>query len=473
MKKSKPDMHGLVPSVSTALKDFFPEREALHLGVAVSGGPDSIVLLGALVELALREKSLRLTVLHVNHALRPEADQEQRMVEDLCRRWHLPCLAKKVTTPRPQNGVEEWARTARYQFFQEARDVHRLDAVALAHTRDDQAETVLFRLLRGAGHRGLAGMPAQRDGWIIRPLLSCSRQDVLAYLAEKRLPYAIDASNADQRYARNRIRHLLLPLIEREFSPRIRQHLVQTAESLRVEEDWIEEQACAAYERTRGGEARLSRARFLEEPRALHARIFRIWLERHGQTRELHFLHFQRLAALAEGRIKGQVELPGAKIVRREGEDLLLTEKHLQGMAPPYHYKLALGASLRIPENGWEIVVSPPETWNSRTKASYLHDPWKAIFDIDALSCRLAVRNVQPGDRMQPLGMQGRKKIHDIFIDKKVSLSQRRLWPLVLCGMEIVWAPGCVRGENGKITKATHRVCQLTVNPLPENKKLC
>ena len=466
-------MSGLLASVFTALKDFFPSTKNLHLGVAVSGGPDSVALLGALVELVERKKSLRLTVLHVNHALRAEADQEQKLVENLCRRWQLPCLVKNLTTPRLQHGIEAWARTERYRFFQQAKEQCSLDAVALAHTRDDQAETVLFRLLRGAGHRGLAGIPARRDGWIIRPLLRCSRKEVLSYLSAQQLPYAIDASNADLRYTRNKIRHTLLPLLEREFSPQIRQHLIQTAESLRAEEGWLEEQAFAAYERTRVGGDRLSRASLLGEPQALRPRILRIWFEQSGKPGELRFLHLQRLAELAEGRIVGQVELPGSLVVCREGEDLLLTEKRSWIGVPSYCYDLSFGESLTIPETGWRLTASLPETRRLTPADAYRSDPWEAIFDIDALSGRLTVRNVQPGDRMQPLGMQGRKKIHDIFIDKKVAVTQRRLWPLVLCDAEIFWIPGCVRGEYGKVTTATHRVCQLTVNPLPENKKLC
>ncbi|MGE0681595.1 MAG: tRNA lysidine(34) synthetase TilS, partial [Candidatus Binatia bacterium] len=187
-------MRGLPSKVFSALNRFFPLTRNLRLGVAVSGGPDSVALLGALVELTLQE-ALQLIVLHVNHALRPESDQEQQLVEDLCQCWQLPCVVKILTPPQVRRGIEAWGRAERYQFFQEVKEQHSLDAVALAHTRDDQAETVLFRLLRGTGRRGLTGIPARRDDWIIRPLLSCSRQEVIDYLAIKHLSYATDASN--------------------------------------------------------------------------------------------------------------------------------------------------------------------------------------------------------------------------------------------------------------------------------------
>lgn len=465
-------MRGLPSKVFSALKRFFTSVRNLRLGVAVSGGPDSVALLGALVELASRN-ALQLVVLHVNHALRSEADQEQQLVEDLCRRWQLLCVTKTLTPPQVRSGIEAWARAERYQFFQQAKDLHRLDAVALAHTRDDQAETVLFRLLRGSGRRGLTGIPARRDTWVIRPLLSCSRQEVVEYLAIKQFPYVTDASNTDLQYTRNKIRHMLLPLLEREFSPQIRQLLVQTAESLRLEETWLEEQAQAAYNRVRMGDERLSRPGMLAESPALHSRIFRIWLEHRRSSPEVGFLHLQRLCALVEGKIVGRVELPGARVVHQEGDWLVLTKKQAHPADPSYRYEVTLGESLKISEIGWEINASWPMAWNETSFAAHLRNPWMAVFDVDALSQPLLVRSCKPGDRIRPLGMRGRKKIHDIFIDKKIMLPQRRLWPLVLCGEEIIWVPGCVRGEQGKVTTATQRVCWITANPLPENEKLC
>src|SRR5258705_3582987 len=140
-------MSGLFAKVASALKRLFASRHDLHLGVAVSGGPDSIALLSVLFELVWR-KGGRLTVLHVNHRLRAEAEQEQQLVENLCRQWQLPCLVETLVPPSTHSGVEAWAREARYRFFHQAKIFHSLDAVAVAHTADDQAETVLFRLLR-------------------------------------------------------------------------------------------------------------------------------------------------------------------------------------------------------------------------------------------------------------------------------------------------------------------------------------
>lgn len=460
-------MRGLPAKVAIALTRFFPEKTFRHLGVAVSGGPDSVALCGALVALA-RRRGLRLTVLHVNHGLRPEADQEQRMVEELCRTWQVPCQILRLTPPRKRTGIEAWARAERYRFFAQMKEQHGLDAVAVAHTRDDQAETVLLRLLRGAGRRGLAGMPSQREGWIVRPLLDCSRNDVMVYLTANKLPYAMDASNSDVRYSRNKVRHLLLPLLEREFSPQIRRNLVQLAESLRPEEDWLEAQAQAACARAADGPSRLSVSHLRAEPPALLSRILCVWLETVRQSGDLGFRHLTSVTALAEGRVSGTVELPGRGIVRREGNSLVFSEKLRKAPTLAYAYPLEPGSALTIPEIGWEVVCSLPFLWDAVAMTATLCDPWRALLDVNALSGLLAVRNMRPGDRMQPLGMQGHRKVHDIFVDKKIAARQRSGWPLVVCGETILWTPGCVRGEFAKVTSETRHVCQLTANPLPE-----
>ncbi len=439
----------------------------------MSGGPDSVALLGVLTEFLPRQGG-RLTVLHVNHSLRPASAQEQQLVEKLCQQWRLSCLVAKLTPPCTPHGIEAWAREERYRFFLQAKMAHGLDAVAVAHTADDQAETVLFRLLRGAGHRGLAGMPILRDEWIVRPLLDCSRAEVLAYLSEKQLPYATDASNADIGYARNKIRHQLLPLLEREFSPQIRRRLVQMAESLRQEEEWIEAQARAAYERVQENEGLLSVSRLLAEPLALRHRIFRFWLNRAGHTGDLSFRHLKNLEALSERRIHGMVELPGALVARREGERLSLTAKELpsrSSSSPTYYYPLMPDSVVPIHEVGWFVNVSPFLRWTEGRSVAHVQDYWQAVFDVHAMAAPLAVRNVRLGDRIRPLGMRGHKKIHDIFINKKIALRRRRLWPVVVCGEEILWAPGCVRGEQAKVTSVTQQVLRLTVQPIAGEAK--
>lgn len=455
----------LPAKVGAALDRFSPVR---HLGVAVSGGPDSVALLSALVALTPK-RGLRLTVLHANHALRPEAEQEQGLVEFLCQRWQLPLVVETFTPPPSRSGIEAWARAERYRFFRTTRERLGLDAVALAHTLDDQAETVLFRLLRGSARRGLAGIPPSRDGWLIRPLLDCPRREVMAYVTAQRLPYATDASNSDLRYARNKIRHLLLPFLEKEFSAQVRHHLADLAKILRVEEEWLEALTTRVREQVQDNPLAISLQRLAAEPQALQARILRQWLEQSGQTHDVGHHHLENLRALSAGRMRGTVEVPGGWGVRREGGRLLLEKKGVQPeKISSFCYALTPGQEVLVPEAGWRVTLAAPFAWDGPLSLARVADCWQALFDAAALPDALLVRSFRPGDRICPLGMAGHKKVHDILIDAKVPRARRRLLPLVVIGAEVAWVPGCVRGEPAKVTAATRWVCRAEVNPLPE-----
>lgn len=493
-----------------------PEAEPVRVGVAVSGGPDSVALLSVLVSLRSTH-GLQLSVLHVNHGLRPEADQEQAGVEQLCQRWGLACVSKKLEAPPSGRGIEAWARTERYRFFQTVMEQSGLSYVALAHTMDDQAETVLFRLLRGSARRGLAGIPpirkigemgeigkigtgqANRIGpnrWLIRPLLECSKEEVLAYLATQQLSFVIDPSNSDVRYTRNRIRHRLVPLLEEEFCAQVRPHLAQLAATLREEEDWLEEMAAIARARVqdvqdaqnvKNATSRLNVRQLAAEPAALRSRIIRQWIEQAGQSQQIGFVHLEQVRALAEGRIHGMsgvIELPGSFQVRTEHEYLILERKQVRHAAEPYAHVLTCGQQLSLPQLGWRCVLSLPQDWEGPPQKAQVSNPWMTFFDVAALSPGLSfglaqsiiVRSVRPGDRISPLGMGGQKKIHDVFIDAKLPRSVRQVFPLIVLdsnSREIAWVPGHVRGKQALVTGTTCKVCQLEVSPLPEKAELC
>src|SRR5262245_13602010 len=389
------------------VKTFLDQCPSLHsLGVGVSGGPDSVALLGALVTLA-PQQGLRLTVLHVNHALRVEADEEQLLVASLCQRWQVRCVVEKLTPPETRKGIETWARTERYRFFQAVCEQYHLDAVALAHTLDDQAETVLFRLLRGSARRGLAGIRSMRDAWVIRPLLRCSRQEVMAYVSHLQLPYAIDPSNGDLRYMRNKIRHLLLPFLEREFSPHVRRHLASLAETLRVEEDWLESLAAIARERVQDDPSAISVERLAAEPAALRMRILRQWLEKTGKVHDLGQRHIEHLRVLSQGQVRGAIELPGVLAVRRQRNRLVLESKQRVSRPSRYVYALTSGQEVDIPSAGWRIAMTIPRPWVCAPENARLTNRWEAIFDIATLPATVEVRNFRSGDRIRPFGMQG------------------------------------------------------------------
>jgi len=462
----------LEQKVKAAFQRLLPAYADLELGVAISGGPDSVALLRALVTLAPAHR-LHLRALHVNHGLRPEAALEQDLVTDLCQQWQVPLSVKELKPLQRQTGIEAWARNERYVFFQTIQTELGLDYVATAHTQDDQAETVLLHLMRGSARRGLAGIPPVREGWVIRPLLDCSRCEIMTYVSRRNLPYATDSSNADVRHTRNKIRHRLLPFLEREFSPQIRRHLISLANTTREEEIWLEGLAQNACKRVERKDGSLSHPKLQAEPRALRQRILRHWVER--QTHDLRAYHLTRLAQLSDGKIKGTIQLPGNIHVVREGERLIIKSQgqDLTERDPvDYRHELKIGQTLALDESGWSMTVSPAVVWREGSCSARCSDLWQALFDAPSASRGLIVRNYRPGDRVQPLGMRGHKKLHDVFIDAKVPRSLRRGFPVVEVDGEIAWLPGCVRGAVAEITPATWQVFRIHVNPLPGGQKL-
>ena len=453
-----------------SLGKLLPDTSGLRIGVACSGGPDSVALLCALLTIApLRDYRLR--ALHVNHGLRPESDREQDMVQTLCQQWQVPLSVKKLRPPPGLKGIEVWAREARYAFFQERLIAVPLDYIATAHTQDDQAETVLFRLMRGSARRGVAGIPAVRDKWLIRPFLPCSRREIDAYTREKKLSSVTDPSNADLRFTRNKIRHVLLPFLEQEFSPQIRRHLASLAETTREEEDWLEALATHARRRIIGRDNSVSLSALNREPAALRSRILRQWVE--GRGHDLKAVHVRRLRELSEGKIRGRVELPGRRAVVRQGTRLLLQAQPLPVTGQDYCYVVQAGRNWRL-SSRWDLSVSASIEWQGDLCAARGVDRWSAFFDCDhadtAKPC--LVRNARTGDRIRPLGMDGHKKVQDVLADAKIPPALRPGFPVVEMNGEIAWVPGCVRGQSALVTATTRQVYHMQVNPLPVDKEL-
>ncbi len=463
-------MRPLEHKLWASLQKLLPDISGLRIGVACSGGPDSVVLLSALLTITpLRDYRLR--VLHVNHGLRPESDQEQNMLQTLCQQWRVPLVVKKLEPPPGLKGIEAWAREARYAFFQGSLTAVPLDYIATAHTQDDQAETVLFRLMRGSARRGVAGMPPVRDKWLIRPFLHCSRREIDAYTQERKLPYVTDPSNADLRFTRNKIRHVLLPFLEQEFSPQIRRHLASLAETVREEEDWLEALATAASARVIGRDSSVSLPALDREPAALRSRILRQWAE--GRAQGLRAVQVRRLRELSEGKIQGRVELPGQRAVVRQGTRLRFQPQPPSVTERDYAYVVQAGQNRRLASR-WNLSVSPAIEWQGDLSAARCADRWSALFD-----CTLAgtaetciVRNARTGDRIRPFGMRGHRKVQDVLVDAKIPHALRPGFPVVETNGEIAWIPGCVRGQGGVVTAATRQVWRMQVNPLPVEEEL-
>jgi len=425
-------------------------RPGDHVLVAVSGGADSVALLAALD--ALRETwFLRLTVWHLDHGLRAlESARDRAFVESLARELGHTIVVERTRIPPGQN-LEARARDVRYRMLEEAARGAGCRRIAVGHTQADQAETVLLRLLRGAGARGLGGM-APRRGAVVRPLLECSRQDVLQFLQARNLPWVEDTSNGDERFARNRIRHRLLPTLVAFGGAHLPEMLARTATLLREDERFLD-----AVARRRLGSARraprLSTDRVRRLAPAIRARVLRVWIgATRGSLRGIGWTHIQLLEKHLESTESGSITLPGG-VVRYE-RNTLRWEPRVAARVHPFSHRIAPPGRVSRPDLGWELDVSEAAPW-----AGVLpKDAWTAVFDRDRLPRGLVVRGARPGDRMRPVGLHGHQKLHDLFVNAKVARSRRCTWPVLAAGTDVLWVPGLARSDTASVGAATTQI---------------
>jgi tRNA(Ile)-lysidine synthase len=414
-----------------------------RVGVAVSGGADSVALLHLLLELA-SALDIRITILHLDHMLRGEESRaDAAFVRALGAKLGLTVESREIDVAQQaaQTGdnLEQAARSARYQFFGQFLGSGELDRVALGHTRSDQAETVLFRFLRGAGTAGLAGIRPVTDTGFVRPLIEIDRADVELYLRERGISWREDSSNLTADFARNRIRHELLPQLTQGWNPALTETLARTADWAQAEEAWWDQEITRIADRLLVRKPNVVLVR-VEELRSLPLAVARRLIRRgvelvKGDLRSIGFDHIETMLALAnttEG--SGRLQAPGVDVYR-SFDWLRLAPPRLDTLENRnFCLPLVVPGSVQVPGTSTVIhlEVIDPE------KCSYNKD--MARLDWDRVSGALELRNWRPGDRYCPAGHQVPEKIKTFFQESRIPLWERRNWPLITRGDEIIWA---------------------------------
>ncbi len=445
--------------------------------VAVSGGADSVALLHLLHGLAGRRR-WSLAVAHLHHGIRgAAADEDAAFVKALARGLGLPCMVGRVRVPalakRRGISLEMAAREARYAFLARSARQAGAAAVAVAHTADDQAETVLLRLLRGAGAAGLGGISyaATHHGvTVIRPLLDISRRDILAYLKEGGIAWREDESNSDRAILRNRVRHELLPWLEREFNVRTREALVRTSRLIGDDNAFLD--GVAAGLRQAFGKGRSAAELDLEQVQAcvpaLRRRVLRLWLREAGVPEDgLEFDAIERVSAYAARNRPGvALELAGGwRVVR--GRGILRVERWRARAGILHRVRLRIPGETVIPELGLCVQAQLAAGVVRERGGTPGQLPARASLDASARRGRpFYVRTWRPGDRMRPFGMAGSRKLQDILVDAKVPRQHRGRVPVVECGGEIVWLPGYRIAQPWAVPTKPGRVLHLTMRPM-------
>jgi tRNA(Ile)-lysidine synthase len=430
--------------------------------VAVSGGPDSVALLDVLCSLRT-PLALVLSVAHVHHGLRPEADAEAEAVERLCEQLGVVCHVERVTVRRapPWDGLEAESRRARHGALARAARAAGAGRIATGHTADDQAETVLMRLLQGAGPRGLGGIAPVR-GPLMSPLIETRRAEIVAHLAARGLRAAEDASNRDPRFLRSRIRHDLLPFMAELTGSSVVEALARSAAAARAVVADLEARARADLDRI----ATRERAGFIldvapleAQPLELAAEVVRQAAARLGETRPLRGPAQRALRRLLGEAPRRRAVRLGRLVVERSGRRLRVGPPDLAAVVT--RAWPAAGA-LDLPEIGARLTarVLP-------RGADYVvpREPTRAAFDADLLTAPLTVRARRRGDVFDPFGASGLRRLKSFLIDAGVPRWQRPRTPLVETGGDIVWVAGVRRGRRAPITAATTRVLELALEP--------
>jgi tRNA(Ile)-lysidine synthase len=471
----------LVQSVLAYIRRHQLLQAGDRVGVAVSGGVDSVALLRLLLELR-KELGVVLSVVHFNHKLRgAEADADEQFVVELARRHKLELQSESddvaACAAAKHLGVEAAAREMRYKYFVRLLLQAGFNCIATAHTLDDQAETVLLRIVRGAGTRGLAGIYPRlpvagsqfsEDRWgsglqtsgnglgndlsavsIVRPLLNARRRDLEAYLAGLGQGWREDSSNRDLRHARNRVRHGILPRLERNLNPAVREALAETAEIARAEEEfWASEvarvlpQIWEARVGRRGSGANvggmLNIALLMDLPLALRRRVVRTAAESLGLR--LEFRHVEEILKVASGEpgSSKSAVLPNDWVVSRNRNKLRFgpADAARDTTNFGYEYRLPVPGRLEVPEAGTLFEVVPVL---GRVGPGY--NP-EHLFDPALLARELRVRNWRAGDRFWPAHTKSPKKIKELLRERHVTGRERKLWPVVVSGDDVVWVRG-------------------------------
>ena len=469
------------------------ERQALaapgsRILVALSGGADSVALLFVLRELQGGGALSVAGVAHLNHQLRgDEADADEAFCRELAARLGLPIVVERADITalarERKRSIEDAARAARYAFLERAAETVGGTVIAVGHTLDDQAETFLLRLLRGAGTRGLAAIhPRLRRSaaapearrCVIRPLIDVRRSELREYLAALQQPFREDSSNADVGFERNRIRHEVLPLLRSRFSPRVERVLAREAALARQDEEFLSAEAIKLASRIvlTDVDITIDAAGLAAAPRALSSRVAFAALERLAGTKSIHFEHVERLLALAEqpARSGGAVSLPGQDAVRL-GNVIKLRPRsgpRISDRVAEFAISLSIPGEVELPRGvavgarylaGTETRGRRPTQWAARGT--------EVGVAVPALELPLAVRGRRPGDRFTPLGAPGKRKLQDFLVDRKVPREERDTVPLVVDGQDrIVWVVGESVAEEFRVTDPSLGVILLKVRHL-------
>lgn len=423
--------------------------------VAYSGGADSTTLLELLLRLR-QELGFEIVVAHFNHKLRPSSDDDEQSVIQMAQNYKLPLLVgcKNVRSyaKRHRLNLEEAGRKLRYDFLKKTAAKIGATKIATGHTMTDQAETMLMRLMRGSGPQGLSGIAPMSEGILIRPLIEIERQNIESYIRAKGLDFSVDETNFDRRFLRNRIRLDLLPYLQKNFEPKIVLHLSRMASIFQEEEKYLEKISVEASQRAifvRNGQSFLDRRYLSTLPDALARRCVRAFISKlKGNLRSISFTDVESVLNLGE---RKDLTLKKGLLLRREKDLIFLKEETSPKIRYNYSWKGKRPLILRV----LGIKFRALRLKKKGPLPLGFDDNRRAFLDAAKLKFPLLVRSRKEGDKYQPLGAPGQKKLKEIMRAKGIPVSERERQPVFLSKKKIIWVLRLPVSEWFKVSEKT------------------
>lgn len=438
--------------------------------IALSGGPDSVCLLNILFKLK-DELKIELGAAHLNHMLRGEdAFGDEQYVIDICKEMNIECFTKQVNineySKKEKLSSEMAGRLVRYGFFDEIIKEHGYTKIATAHNANDQAETILFRLMRGTGLEGLGGIKVKRDN-IIRPILCLSRQEVEDYIEQNQLKPRIDKTNFEKIYNRNKIRLDMLPYIKENFNEDIIQTINRMASLLQKDNDFIEELSFNMYKKycIEKHEYFIIKEEVFRENEVMVTRIIRNAITRFSKSHyDFEMKHIYEIYNLAKNGTGKVVDLPNKiyaeniygdiyiknkiekKIITYDTNEIRILKEELQR------------GSFGFRGFDFEFCIVDND---KNIKSNLRHNKFEKYFDFNKIQKYITIRARKDGDKMIPFGMTGSKKIKDIFINMKIPKEQREIIPLLCFDDKISWIVGVRVSDEFKVTADTKKILKV------------
>lgn len=462
----------MLSKVTNYIKENELIKQSDKILVALSGGPDSVCLLHILYELK-GKFNLDLGAIHINHMLRgEESDKDEKYIINLCNKLGIKHYVKRIDIEYAAKtlnvSLEVAGRNERYKAFEEIKNKYGYNKIAVAHNANDQAETVLMRIMRGTGLEGLTGIKPKREGEVIRPILCLNRQEIEEYCEKKKLNPRIDASNYERIYSRNKVRLDILPYMKEHFNKDIIDTLNRMTLLLQKDNEFIEEYSkkcynvyCESYDE----KLKISKELFKKEMDSIITRvIIRAFKEISNSHQNFEMKHIYEIVNLASKDTGKKINLTNKIICENLYGDIIFRVKNTNKKKLCNYYEVRINKDELKNEINFDNYEIKFEIIENKKEGKFPKNNLIKLFDYDNIKKEIVIRYRKDGDKIIPLGMNGSKKLKDIFIDLKISREDRDNIPILCFDDKISWIVGCKTSQLFKVTKDTKKILKITID---------